>query len=140
MIKVSLHKTKVSPLYNEWIFFNLSSIYKLEVLKCVYNLKKSALANCFSNYYQYVAQTRNYPTRLVSENNLAIMKCNTSSTQPSIPHTGCKYWDDLPEKVKTQVSFNQYTSFQFHIKKHRNSNSYRNSNVTLSFSFAHHPE
>ena len=92
MTKVSLHKTKVSPLYNELIFLNLSSIYTLEVLKCLYNFKKSTLANCFSNYYQYVAQTRNYP-ELALENNLAIMKCNTSSTQQSIPHTGCKYWD-----------------------------------------------
>ena len=40
--KVSLFKTKVSPIYSELNFLNLSNINELEILKFVYNFKKCA--------------------------------------------------------------------------------------------------
>ena len=76
--KVSLYKTKIWPIYNELNFFNLSNIYKLEVLKF------SVLPNCFSNYNQSDTETHNYSTRFALDNSLDITKCNKSSTQQSI--------------------------------------------------------
>ena len=69
-----------------------------------------------SNYYQSVTQTRNYSTRFISDNNLAVMKCNKSLTQQSIQRSGCKNQNDLPEKAKTRF-LSTDTSFWFHIKR-----------------------
>ena len=59
-----------------------------------------------------------YPNKKNNNNNLAIMKCNKSSTQQSIRYKGRKNWNDLLEKEKTKFLLTD-TSIRFHIKKFR---------------------
>ena len=88
-------------------FYKLSNIFKLEVLKFVYNFKKNALPKCFSNYYQSDTQTQNYSRRFASENNLfscCVIKCSKSSTNDRFDtHVGYMVFS-LPLSVK-QLKF-----------------------------------
>ena len=83
------------------------------MLQLVYDFKKGVLPKYFSNYYQSVTQTHNYSARFVSDNNLAIMKCNQSFTQ--FDTQVIKIEMRSAREAKTKFLFRD-TSFRLHIK------------------------
>ena len=45
-------RTKVAPIYHRLDFLTLNNMFKLEVLKFVFNFKKKKLPRCFDQYFQ----------------------------------------------------------------------------------------
>ena len=87
IVKILAHapflRTKVASIYHRLDFLTLSNIFKLEVLKFVFNFRKKKLPKCFDQYFQPVVQVHNYPTRF-AENSLAVVRFSKISTQRSI--------------------------------------------------------
>ena len=75
MTKTSFFKTRLSPIYRQLNFLNLSSIFELEVIKFVYQFKKKTLPSLFYNYMRSASQIHNYPTRLALDLNWTAMPC-----------------------------------------------------------------
>ena len=73
MTKISFIKTKLSPIYRQLNFLNLSSIFELEVIKFVYKFKKKTLPILFYNYFRSASQTHSYPTRFALDLNWTVM-------------------------------------------------------------------
>ena len=46
MTKTSFFKTRLSPIYRQLNFLNLTSIFELEVIKFVYKFKNKTLPTC----------------------------------------------------------------------------------------------
>jgi len=87
------------------------------VLKLVFNFKIKTIPKCFNQYYQPVSQTHKYSTRFASNNNLATIKYNITSSQRSIRYTGSKMWNEMPDKIKTSYHI-IYTIFLNQLKKY----------------------
>ena len=55
IVKILAHapflRTKVAPIYHRLDFLTLSNIFKLEVLKFVFNFRKKKLPKCFDQYF-----------------------------------------------------------------------------------------
>ena len=100
MTKTSFFKTRLSPIYRQLNFLNLSSIFELEVIKFVYKFKNKTLPILFYNYFRSASQTHSYPTRFALDLNWTVMPCNKTSTQRSICYEGNKIWNKLPIEVK----------------------------------------
>ena len=113
IVKILAHapflRTKVAPIYHRLDFLTLSNIFKLEVLKFVFNFRKKKLPKCFDQYFQPVVQVHNYSTRF-AENSLAVVRFSKISTQRSIRYTGSKFWNEMPEKIKSSLHIS-YTTF-----------------------------
>ena len=107
IVKILAHapflRTKVAPIYHRLDFLTLSNIFKLEVLKFVFNFRKKKLPKCFDQYFQPVVQVHNYLTRF-AENSLAVVRFSKISTQRSIRYTGSKFWNEMPEKIKSSCN------------------------------------
>ena len=119
IVKILAHapflRTKVAPIYHRLDFLTLSNIFKLEVLKFVFNFRKKKLPKCFDQYFQPVVQVHNYPTRF-AENSLAVVRFSKISTQRSIRYTESKFWNEMPEKIKSSP-YISYTTFVLHVKE-----------------------
>ena len=73
MTKTSFFKTRLSPIYRQLNFLNLSSIFELEVIKFVYKFKNKPLPILFYNYFRSASQTHSYPTRFAMDLNWTAM-------------------------------------------------------------------
>ena len=111
MTKTSFFKTRLSPIYRQLNFLNLSSIFELEVIKFVYKFKKKTLPILFYNYFRFASYTHSYPTRFAFDLNWTVMPCKKTSTQQSICYEGCKIWNKLPIEVKSnyRLTFNNFS-------------------------------
>ena len=108
-------RAKVASIYHRLDFLTLNNIFKLEVLKFVFNFRKKKLPKCFDQYFQPVVQVHNYPTRF-AENSLAVVRFSKVSTQRSIQYTGSKFSNEMPEKIKSSLCIS-YTTFVLRVKK-----------------------
>ena len=119
IVKILAHapflRTKVAPIYHRLDFLTLNNLFKLEVLKFVFNLRKKKLPKCFDQYFQPVVHVHNYPTRF-AENSLAFVRFSKLSTQRSIRYTGSRFWNDMPEKIKSSLWIS-YTTFVLRLKE-----------------------
>ena len=119
IVKILSHapflRTKVATIYHRLDFLTLNNIFKLEVLKFVFNFRKKKLPKCFDQYFQPVVQVHNYSTRF-AENSLAVVRFRKISTQRSIRYTGSKFWNEMPEKIKSSLCIS-YTTFVLHVKE-----------------------
>ena len=96
-------------------FLTLNNVFKLKVLKFVFNFRKKKLPKCFDQYFQPVVQVHNYPTRF-PENSLAVVRFSKISTKRSIRYTGSKFLKKMPEKIKSSL-YIRYTTFVLRVKK-----------------------
>ena len=99
MTKTSFFETRLSPIYHQLNFLNLSSIFELEVVKFVYKFKNKTLRILFYNYFRSASQTHSYPTRFALDFNWTVMPCKKTSPQQSICYEGNKIWNKLPIEV-----------------------------------------
>ena len=90
--KLPFVKTKIAPLYDQLDLLRLIDIYKLEVLKFMFSLKKKILPKFFNDYYTIPSEIHEYPIRFAcNDDNWAVnFRCIKSAAQRSIKFTGCK--------------------------------------------------
>ena len=77
--------------------------------------ERKKLPKCFDQYFQPVVQVPNYPTTF-AENSLAVVTLSKISTQRSIRYTGSKFWNEMPEKIKSSLCIS-YTTFVLRVKE-----------------------
>ena len=73
MIHAPFLRTKVARINIQFDILILNNIFKFEVLKFLFDVRKKAMLNCFNQYFQLVVQAHNYPIRF-AVNNLAVSK------------------------------------------------------------------
>ena len=110
IVKILAHapflRTKTAHIYHHLDFLTLNNIFKLEV--------KKKVPKCFDEYFHLVVQVHNYPTRF-AENSL-VVRFSKISTQKSIQYTGSKFWNEMPEKIKSSLC-KSYTTFVLRVKE-----------------------
>ena len=90
----------------------LKGIYKLEMLKFVYEFIKNYLPKCFDNYFLPASKIHNYSTRFASEYNwVAVMRSNGTLSQRSIKIEDHRLRNSVPEEIKNKNHSNNKVIF-----------------------------
>ena len=100
IIAVVHFREYTSLIFNNLQLFKLSSCYMYMCSIFVYKVLMNAPDNEFFQYQNAMYTTRNYSSR-----NLLISFVRTSTSRNSICYTGPKYWNSLPERMKSARSY-----------------------------------
>ena len=109
MLSVITNKTfmKLNSFHQKLYLLRLKNIFKLEILKFIYNYQNKFLPKCFSDFLLCL---RNYshPTRFESSDNYSVIRLNKTISQRSIRQLEPKLWNE-PSSVTKNLARNNKT-------------------------------
>ena len=70
----------------------------------MYKIITKTLPNCFGYFLQISSKTHYYPTRFATGNNFSLFLLNKTNSQRSIRYEDPKFWNELPNELKTKAN------------------------------------
>ena len=86
----------VLPLHNNLKLLQIPELYKLELLKFMFNYNNSVLPSNFDNYFDTVTTKHSHVTQMATSAKYFVPRCNTTTGQKSLMCSGAIIRNSLP--------------------------------------------